>query len=362
MKTPRKIFYKGSLFVLLLLLPFTFAFSFQWEVEYPGNPPQYSFPDYVQYIYEFSFIFAAFLATLMLIIGGLQLIMASGNPQQVIIARQKILNSILGLILLFLSYTIVLTINPDLLVLKNPPIILPQKNSSTNNSSNNGWDYLSASEIGVGENNFQIKKYDNDQYNVNPGCKLKSPLEGEPNGRLINPEFIILHWTGNVSDSFNSVYNYFNLGAPYNNCYWEAFVPFMVDKNGIIYQSSPANLRQAGTFGYNDKSINIEGIGKFCDYGQTWDCGEPSQGQKESYLKLVKALMKKYNIKACDVYGHYELNPGNKSDPGKKFMEYIWQNIGTNPQNPHSGCQNRGYIPPEQYNPSLNCDPQPCPY
>lgn len=99
--------------------------NFSPEIEYPtfaGSEPTKSLPEYVAYIYKFAIGSAGFLAMLMLIIGGIRLISAGGNPQNIIKARNQILNSIIGLGIILLSASILNIINPDLLVLKEASI------------------------------------------------------------------------------------------------------------------------------------------------------------------------------------------------------------------------------------------------
>lgn len=95
------------------------------EIDYPtfaGQEPTKSLPDYISYIYKFAIGSAGFLAMLMLVIGGIRLISAGGNPQAIVKAREQILNSIIGLAIILLSASIINLINPDLLVLKEASV------------------------------------------------------------------------------------------------------------------------------------------------------------------------------------------------------------------------------------------------
>lgn len=116
-------------FIFLLIISFDFAKAA--EIEYPtqfGQEPTKTLPDYVNYIYVFAAGSAGFLSMVMLIMGGIQLITASGNPDLIFKARRRILGAISGLLLILFSYTIINFLNPDLLRLKNPN---PEKQPSS---------------------------------------------------------------------------------------------------------------------------------------------------------------------------------------------------------------------------------------
>lgn len=90
-----------------------------WELDYPWNPPKPNLPEYINYIYKFSFWVGAFLAIIMIIIGGIEWSGAAANPQLKAAAKNKITRSIIGLITLFSIFIILNTINPDLTSLKD---------------------------------------------------------------------------------------------------------------------------------------------------------------------------------------------------------------------------------------------------
>lgn len=94
-----------------------------WEITYPWNPPEPNLPQYIKYIYQISFWIGAFLAVIMIIIGGIEWSGAAANPQLKAAAKDKITRSIIGLLALFSIYIVLRTINPDLVRLKDqlPP-------------------------------------------------------------------------------------------------------------------------------------------------------------------------------------------------------------------------------------------------
>lgn len=113
------------IFVFALFLVANLSFAAEWggwEITYPWNPPEPNLPEYVKYIYQFSFWVGAFLAVIVIIIGGIEWSSAAANPQLKAAAKNKITRSIIGLLALLSIYIILNTINPDLVKLKEVQI------------------------------------------------------------------------------------------------------------------------------------------------------------------------------------------------------------------------------------------------
>ncbi len=70
-------------------------------------------------IFKFSLIVGSVLAVIMIIIAGFQWLMSAGSNEIISSAKQKIYKAIIGLIILFSSYTLLYTINPELVKLKS---------------------------------------------------------------------------------------------------------------------------------------------------------------------------------------------------------------------------------------------------
>lgn len=99
--------------------------NFKWEVSYPfGGPKSELIPDYVEFIYRLAFFVGGALAVLMIILGGIEWTTAGVNPQAKNSAKDKLTKSIMGVLLLMASYVMLRTINPDLVVIKEP-VLLP---------------------------------------------------------------------------------------------------------------------------------------------------------------------------------------------------------------------------------------------
>jgi hypothetical protein len=120
---------------ILILTIFVFLFIFAnsgkcvrpFEVTYPriaGEELTVSegLPGYVKYIFHLAVGIIGFVIFGVLIYNGIRYLVSAGNPQQMADARTGILYAFLGGILLFCSFLIFETINPQLKILKLPPI------------------------------------------------------------------------------------------------------------------------------------------------------------------------------------------------------------------------------------------------
>jgi len=130
---------KIIIFFLLLcfLAPLPLLAQRDLEVDYPevqGERPEtteFSLSGYAKYIYYFSLSFAGLAALLVLLWAGIRRLTAGGNPAAVNSSKKWATSAFVGLLLLFLSYLILVTINPELTILSlpelstNPPEDLP---------------------------------------------------------------------------------------------------------------------------------------------------------------------------------------------------------------------------------------------
>ncbi len=104
---------------LFLLLQASTAFAL--EVNYipiPGAPTidgSSSFIDYINYFFMFMVVAAGLIAVFSMVISGLKILLAAGNPSTISAAREQILGSILGIALLMTSFIILRTINTELI-------------------------------------------------------------------------------------------------------------------------------------------------------------------------------------------------------------------------------------------------------
>lgn len=158
---------------------------------------------------------------------------------------------------------------------------------------------------------------------------VESPnCDERPEG--INIEALIIHSISLPPGEYESNYveRFFcNQLSPNEHPYFAAICHltvsshFFIKRNGDVVQFVNAEQRAwhagesfcLGRDNVNDFSIGIELEG--------WD--EASDGftgiQYESLIDLSQTLMKEYAIKADNIYGHQEIAPGRKNDPGSYF-------------------------------------------
>jgi len=108
------------------------------ELTYPTipgvSPPQtinVPIPPYLKYVYNFAIILAGFLCFILFVWGGIRYLSSGGSPRLMKIARDQVIKAGVGLIIIFSSYLILNTINPQLVLFpslsiqKIPDIPLP---------------------------------------------------------------------------------------------------------------------------------------------------------------------------------------------------------------------------------------------
>ncbi|HRH23742.1 MAG TPA: pilin [Candidatus Magasanikbacteria bacterium] len=76
--------------------------------------------EFVSFIYKYGMGLAGVLSVLMIIFAGVQWIISGGNAEAISSAKHKIVGAVIGLVILSASYTILYTVNPDLVNLRPP--------------------------------------------------------------------------------------------------------------------------------------------------------------------------------------------------------------------------------------------------
>lgn len=155
----------------------------------------------------------------------------------------------------------------------------------------------------------------------------------------VKPTKIVMHTTWGIEGA-DDLWTYFE-EHPEGRY---ASTQFTVGKDGKILQmlellSDKAEIGWAVSY-FNDDSISIE-IGKYGDFNSR---DEVPKVQYDATVKLVQALMKAYNIPVGNIefssinnnnnpasggpiskssegiFGHYQLSPDDRSDPGQGFL------------------------------------------
>lgn len=112
------------LFSGMLFLVFSFSFVFAQEVEYPPvagaetPTPETPLPEYLKYIFNFSIILSGLLAFGFFVYGGFLYLTSYGDANRMGNAKEQMLASSVGLLIVLGSYMILVNVNPQLVLWK----------------------------------------------------------------------------------------------------------------------------------------------------------------------------------------------------------------------------------------------------
>lgn len=155
-----------------------------------------------------------------------------------------------------------------------------------------------------------------------------------PEHPTIDPKMIVVHWT-NIPTLEGSFDAFYHTRLPASRTEIKSAsalnvsVPYLVDRDGQIYQLMPDSLFARHVIGLNHTAIGIENVGDGKEFPLT-------EAQLASNIKLIRYLTKKYDIEY--VIGHHEYkrfidhplwkekDPNyitEKEDPGDEFMKKI---------------------------------------
>jgi hypothetical protein len=129
---------KEKIIILFVIFIFTLLFSSgsvlaeeeskTLEIVYPEIPGvatpklvSIGLPNYIEYIFNFSFYLVALAILGALVYAGIQYFTSFGNPSKLTSARQGITAGFLGVLILLSSYLVFNTINPQLVIMEAPP-------------------------------------------------------------------------------------------------------------------------------------------------------------------------------------------------------------------------------------------------
>ena len=82
-------------------------------------------PQYIKYLFNFGIGIGGILVFVMFVYAGILWTTSAGNPTAISKAKSKMFGAIAGLALLFLSYIIIVTLNPELAIFKDIPDMGP---------------------------------------------------------------------------------------------------------------------------------------------------------------------------------------------------------------------------------------------
>ncbi len=101
--------------------------SFSKPTVIDGNVENATIGEYIQTIYRFGIAIVSLVATIMIMIGGLQWILSAGSPEKITAAKKRVLQALLGIGLAVFSYTILYLINPSLVEFRSLTIKVIQE-------------------------------------------------------------------------------------------------------------------------------------------------------------------------------------------------------------------------------------------
>jgi hypothetical protein len=149
--------------------------------------------DYLTGVYRYAVFFASILAAVILIIGGVQWLTAAGDAGRVGAAQKKIINSVVGLVLVLGSYLVLSTINPNLVALKPLRIKTVPKNlaefdlyTSTIDTGSPDGNPTSAGAVGSGRGTYQ-RQYFTGGCPIQLEHSLPGPHRTRPNDLAFGP-------------------------------------------------------------------------------------------------------------------------------------------------------------------------------
>ncbi len=116
---------KKLFFLIFIILLLQAGFVYALEVNYPAIPgaaQPTDFPSFAKYIIYFGMWTGGIIALFLFVIGGVRYVLSTGNPERMINAKNQIIGSLLGLLVIFSSFLILNTINPQLTNLSMEPL------------------------------------------------------------------------------------------------------------------------------------------------------------------------------------------------------------------------------------------------
>ena len=139
-------------------------------------------------------------------------------------------------------------------------------------------------------------------------------------GGCIKPTMIVIHWSAawtNVDATFNTL-NTEKLACQ-----------LATDKDRTLqmqYLYKDQAQRGACVGDYNDFVLNNEITGSYFDEvynNPSNDHYNTLAIETEKSLVSTCFLMKQYNIPITQIFGHFQLNPESKTDPGEEYLKYF---------------------------------------
>ena len=144
-----------------------------------------------------------------------------------------------------------------------------------------------------------------------------------PKRRIKLIKFIIIHYTGMKSET-RAIKKLINFDSKVSSHYFIKNNGQVISMVPDAYEAWHAGRSSWGKYNFLNKySIGIE----ISNPGHQHGYKKFKLNQIVSLKKLLKFLIKKYNIKSRHVLGHSDIAPTRKKDPGEKFP---WKKLAKN--------------------------------
>ena len=128
-------------------------------------------------------------------------------------------------------------------------------------------------------------------------------------------KFVIIHYTGMQTES-KAINRLLDSNSKVSTHYF-------IKNNGLIINMVPddyVSWHAGKSFWKKNRYLNKCSIGiEINNPGHKYRYKNFSIKQISSLVKLLKVLVKKYNIKITNILGHSDIAPSRKIDPGEKF-------------------------------------------
>lgn len=158
-----------------------------------------TFTDYIIYLFNFALGIGAILALVMIISAGIKIVESKGSPSEISNAKQKIINSLIGLAVLLASYILLTTINPEIINIQNislgnTGITIPVITPATQEEAVNSYSF---EEIPIGTitegilagtssktNNVPCYEYETDIYGSDSSIIIGNTIDKNNDGKI----------------------------------------------------------------------------------------------------------------------------------------------------------------------------------
>lgn len=128
------------------------------------------------------------------------------------------------------------------------------------------------------------------------------------NTRKTTDWIVIHHTAGTQNDKINDIAK-----IHFGKNQWSTIAyHYFINADGEVFRLKPENEIAPHSYHYNDNSIAICLSGNFNNY-------DVPKAQYKSLLKLVKKLLKEYNLNEDKILRHCDLGGNNTECPGRHF-------------------------------------------